>query len=90
MALNDKTLFKDTAYYYSRYRPPYPADLFKTLIKQFNLKQQDKVLDLGAGTGELAIPLSKHIASIIAVEPDKEMIREGRQQAKKAKVNNII
>lgn len=39
------------------------------------------MLDLGCGTGQLAIPLAARAASVIAVDPDGEMLAEGRKLA---------
>ncbi len=47
-------LFKDTAWYYSRYRPIYPASLIRYLIDKFSLDGNGRMLDLGCGTGQLA------------------------------------
>ena len=86
----DNTLFKNTAWYYARYRPPYPKALFELLVNKFNLDGTGQLLDLGAGTGELAVPLSASFEKVIAVEPDREMIEEGKKRAEQANVHNIV
>lgn len=86
----DPSLFKGTAWYYARYRMPYPKTVFDLLVEKFALDGTGRLLDLGAGTGEVAVPLSKYFEAVIAVEPDNEMINEGTQRAKKARITNII
>jgi SAM-dependent methyltransferase len=74
---HDRELFADTAYYYARYRPPYPAALFECLTSEFELDSQCSVLDLGCGTGQLALPLSLAAGAVWAMDPDADMIGEG-------------
>jgi len=85
----DPALFKGTAWYYARYRTPYPQAIFDLLASRFELDGTGKLLDLGAGTGEVTVPLSKYFDGVVAVEPDGEMISEGKQRAEKAGITNI-
>jgi predicted RNA methylase len=55
---HDPTLFQGTARYYVRYRTPYPAGFFTHLRQVFQLDGSGHALDLGCGTGQLALPLS--------------------------------
>ncbi len=86
---NNHILFKGTAYYYSRFRRGYPEAFFKHLVKSFNLDSNSRALDLGTGTGQIAISLSKIAKEVIAVDPDIEMLNEGKLQANKQGVRNI-
>lgn len=86
----DSTLFKGTAQYYARYRRPYPKAIFKLLVDKFALDGTGRLLDLGSGTGRLAMPLSQYFEEVVAVEPDPEMVHEGKQQAEKAGITNIM
>jgi SAM-dependent methyltransferase len=58
-------------------RPPYPEDLFDVLS---NLVDPDcrRVLDVGAGPGDLARPLAARMSRVDAVDPSAAMIEEGR------------
>ncbi len=82
-------VFEDTAKYYVRYQPQYPPKLFNDIIQKFKLNGRGRLLDLGCGTGELAIPLSKYFENVIALDPDDEMLMLGRNKAKKLNINNI-
>lgn len=85
----DPALFVGTAWYYARYRPPYPAAVFALLVRTFALDGRGWLLDLGAGTGEVAVPLASQFEQVVAVEPDAEMIAEGEARARSAGARNI-
>jgi ubiquinone/menaquinone biosynthesis C-methylase UbiE len=89
MTSYDPALFRGTAWYYARYRPPYPVAVFALLIRTFAIDGRGWLLDLGAGTGEVAVPLSTHFEQVVAVEPDVEMIGEGEARARSAGAGNI-
>jgi ubiquinone/menaquinone biosynthesis C-methylase UbiE len=85
----EKGLFKGTAWYYARYRPPYPADVFQLLANKFQLDGSGKLLDLGCGPGDLAIPLSSYFEKVVALDTDADMLSEGRQKALQSELSNI-
>ena len=87
--MEDRKLFKGAAQYYSRYRLGYPPAFFDHIAKMFSLDEKSRALDLGAGTGQLAIPLAKRVKEVIAVDPEKEMLEEGARQAEKQGASNI-
>jgi len=87
---NDNTLFKGAAWYYANFRRGYPESFYNHLIKVFKLDKSSRVLDLGTGTGQIAIPLSKIVKEVVAVDPDEEMLNEGNTFAKSKGVSNII
>jgi len=66
-----------------------PEIATKWNYNDFELNKKGTLLDLGCGTGELAIPLANHFTSVLALDPDDGMLQEGRKKAKKAKVDNI-
>lgn len=82
-------LFRSTAPYYARYRAGYPPQLFGHLTDRFGLDGAQTVLDLGCGTGQLALPLSSHVARVIAVDPEPSMLAEGARRAGERGAGNI-
>ena len=62
-------LFSGTAHYYARYRPGYPEHFFRHILSRFSLGATARVLDLGCGTGQLAIPLAPPVAEVIGIDP---------------------
>ena len=82
-------LFHGTAWYYARFRPAYPDALFDYLISKFELGDKSNLLDLGCGTGQMAIPLARHFRQVFAMDPDPDMLTEGRVSATEKDIENI-
>lgn len=57
-----------------RKRPPYPAELFNLILQRLPQPGRARVLELGAGTGEIAIPLSLEVQAVDAVEVSEAML----------------
>jgi ubiquinone/menaquinone biosynthesis C-methylase UbiE len=86
---NYKDTFKGTAWYYARFREGYPDEFFALLRNKFSLSENDRVLDLGCGTGQIAIPLAGSVGEVVAMDPEPEMIVEGKEQATASEISNI-
>ncbi len=89
MSSHYKDTFKGTAWYYARYREGYPEDFFELLKSKFRLSENDRILDLGSGTGQIAVPLAGLVKEVVAMDPEPEMIAEGKKQAVLRGVKNI-
>jgi SAM-dependent methyltransferase len=85
----DLTLFEGTAWYYARYRPAYPPWLFELIVERFGLDGSGRLLDLGCGTGEIAVPLSRHVQEVVALDVSTEMIEEARQRGEREGAANV-
>jgi len=70
--------FSGKAGYYARYRRGYPLAVFDAIIAGFDLTPASEILDLGCGTGNVAIPLAERGFSVHAVDPEPGMLAEGR------------
>jgi len=55
-----------------RHRPGYPDELTLRLLAL--VAERPRVVDLGAGTGHLALPLARAGARVVAVEPARAML----------------
>jgi ubiquinone/menaquinone biosynthesis C-methylase UbiE len=73
--------FAGAAAYYDRFRAPYASAAIDCVVEAYGLDASARVLDLGCGPGSLAIPLSRTVAEVVAVDPDAGMIAEGRRLA---------
>ena len=82
-------LFTGTAWHYARYRPGYPEAFLADLVARFRLDGTGRLLDVGCGTGQLTIPLAKHVSSAIGMDPVPEMLSEAATRAQAAHVTNV-
>jgi SAM-dependent methyltransferase len=72
---------------YARHRVGYPAKLFERLQDYEIGVHQQKVLDLGTGTGWLARAFARRGCEVTGVDVSEELIEEARQLDKEAKVS---
>jgi SAM-dependent methyltransferase len=82
-------LYRGTAPYYDRYRPPYPPALFDDLRQRVPVSDGGRLLDLACGTGQIAVPLAKHFSEVWAVDQEAESVAYGEARAKTRGINNI-
>jgi SAM-dependent methyltransferase len=67
--------FSDRVNYYIRSRPRYPADLLQFCISELGLKAEDKIADIGSGTGFLSEHFLRNGNDVFGVEPNEPMRR---------------
>ncbi len=67
--------FGSAAEQYDRYRPGYPAALIDELLAA----DPSNALDVGCGTGKVAVSLMRHGLSVLGVEPDARMAEVARR-----------
>jgi ubiquinone/menaquinone biosynthesis C-methylase UbiE len=70
------SLFTGAAWWYARYRPGYPPELIERLAAAAGLDGTGRLLDLGTGTGLLAVPLARYVEEVVAVDVEPEMLAE--------------
>lgn len=85
----DPSLFAGTAENYARYRLRYPQAVFDFIKERFRLDESSRVLDLGCGTGNASLPLASAVGEIVAMDPDADMIRVGRELAEAGGVRKV-
>ncbi len=83
----DESLFAGTAYYYARYRAPYPPELITHIVSHFELDGTGRLLDVGCGPGTLTLPLARYFESVLALDVNAEMIALGQ---KLSTADNVI
>jgi SAM-dependent methyltransferase len=59
------------------------------VIDRFRLDGSGRLLDLGCGTGEIAVPLATHVEEAVALDADAEMIEEARRRSERDHVTNV-
>lgn len=86
----DSTLFENTAEYYERYRSKYPTKIFNKIVDVFKPTKDDVLLDLGCGTGKIALPLAKYFKKVLLWDPDAEMLKIAKKKAKQQNIINVL
>lgn len=76
----DKTLFGGSARYYRAGRFPYPAELATAFQEELGLDGSGRLLDVGSGTGELALLLAPLYDEVVGLDADEDMIAEAREE----------
>ncbi len=75
---------------YLRYRPGYPRSFF-TLLRHVGIGlPAQRILDLGAGTGALAIPFAQHGARVTGVDLSEGQIQAAQEAAQRKKARIIF
>jgi SAM-dependent methyltransferase len=85
----DPIIYKGSARYYARGRPPYSRELVATLTEEVGLAGTGRFLDIGCGPGILTIELAPSFEEAIGLDPDADMLAEGARRASEAGVDNI-
>lgn len=74
--------------FYHRYRRGYPPAVLETLAAEFALVEDDVVLDLGCGTGQLTLPLAARVGTAVGMDPSPDMLARARQAALESGISN--
>jgi ubiquinone/menaquinone biosynthesis C-methylase UbiE len=78
----DKTLFSGTHKYYADYRPGIPDEAKNLIRDYFSLKRTDHMLDLGCGTGQVALAFFDSCEGYTGLDPDRELLLEAESATK--------
>jgi ubiquinone/menaquinone biosynthesis C-methylase UbiE len=78
--------FQSTVAFYQRYRLSYPDRLLARVAGLLGLKAGDPVLDLGTGTGMLAVGFAKLGMVVTAIDPEPDMLDAAQEGARAAGV----
>jgi trans-aconitate methyltransferase len=71
--------FDQVANLYNAVRPEYPEALIEDVVSYADLKQNDKILEVGCGTGLATKCFAKRSFPIVAMDPGPEMLRAARE-----------
>jgi len=85
----DPTLYKGSAPFYLRGRPPYSLALRETVAVECGLDGTGRLLDVGCGPGVLAVELAPLFQEAVGLDPDTDMLAEAARHAGRAQVTNI-
>jgi SAM-dependent methyltransferase len=79
----------EVADFYHRYRRGYPPAVIGALVDAFGLDADDVVVDLGCGTGQLAMPLAARVRAVVGMDPEPDMLARARRAAQEQAVANV-
>ncbi len=77
--MEQRFAFDEIANVYRAARPGYPEALIEDVVSHADLKQSDKILEVGCGTGQATKSFAKRGFTIVAMDPGPEMLRGARE-----------
>ncbi len=80
---------KHARHYWNTIQQPGGSYIHNTL-SGLSLNQNSRVLDIGAGPGTLAVPLSKSVSQVTAVEPSPGMMTVLEENISHERTSNIV
>lgn len=81
--------FRGAAWYYAEYRYRPSGEFLQMLAAHLGWSPRDRVLDLGAGPAHVSLGLAPLVGEVVAMDPEPEMIDEGRRRAAAAGLDNV-
>lgn len=87
--MTERNFQGDVADFYVTFRRGFPDHVVDHLMTDLQLTPDDKVLDLGCGTGQLAIPLAKRLRAVIGLDPEPDMLAHAMASAQNREVTNV-
>lgn len=66
--------FEKDSVNYNNARPGYPKELYEDIMKFSNILKEDRILEIGAGSGIATIELAKFSSNIVVLEPGEGLI----------------
>jgi SAM-dependent methyltransferase len=80
----------EVAELYARFRRGYPPGVVDVVAGYFGLTRGDVIVDLGCGTGQLALPISERVGAVIGVDPEPDMLAQARRVAEERDARNLL
>jgi SAM-dependent methyltransferase len=77
--MEQRFTFDEIASLYKAARPDYPEALIEDVVSYAGLKPNNKILEVGCGTGQATKSFAKRGFPILATDPGPEMLRGARE-----------
>ncbi|ELZ22522.1 type 11 methyltransferase [Halosimplex carlsbadense 2-9-1] len=81
--------FASAESHYGEHRPRYGDRPLDSLVDRFDLDKSSRALDLGCGTGQIAVPLAARVGRVLGVDPNEAMLDGAREAASRAGVESV-
>jgi ubiquinone/menaquinone biosynthesis C-methylase UbiE len=75
----------DIADYYATHRRGFAPRALEFVVARLGVGPADLVVDLGCGTGQLALPLSSRVRRVLAIDPEPDMLAHGYRHAQNSR-----
>ncbi len=85
----DPTIYDGAAVHYRYGRPAYSPGLEALLADELGLDGSGRLLDVGCGPGILTVRFAPLFEEAVGLDPDPQMIAEGRRAAEERGLANI-
>lgn len=85
----DPTIYDGAAVHYRYGRPDYSSGLEDLLVEELGLDGSGRLLDVGCGPGILTVRFAHLFEQAVGLDPDPEMLAEGRRTAAERGIANI-
>lgn len=79
-----------TAEHYRHFRRDVPGPTVDQLVVRLALGPDTTAVDVGAGTGQLAVPLARRVGTVLAIDPEPDMLALLRQRSDDEGVPNVL
>ncbi|AKS33870.1 hypothetical protein AFA91_20500 [Mycolicibacterium goodii] len=66
-----------------------PPAFVDDLVVHLSLDGTGRLLDLGCGTGQLTLPLARHVTEAVGIDPESGMLAEADRHARERGVTNV-
>src|SRR5262249_48903782 len=76
--------FHPAARHYLQGQPPYAQALIRRVAQLCGVAPTHRVLDLGCGTGQLALAFAPLAGQVLGIDPEPAMLRSARAEAARA------
>jgi SAM-dependent methyltransferase len=81
--------YAGVGWYYAEYRDRESPEFMALLAKHLGWMRDDRILDLGAGPGQLSLLVAPFAADVVAIEPEPDMLAEGKRRAHALGIDNV-
>jgi SAM-dependent methyltransferase len=81
--------YAGAGWYYAEYRDRVSAESIALLARRLGWATGDRVLDLGAGPGQLSLLIAPLVTEVVAIDPEPDMLAEGEKRALAAGIGNV-
>jgi len=81
--------YAGVGWYYAEYRQRVSTEFMILLAARLGWTRAERLLDLGAGPGQLALLAAPLVAEVVAIEPEPDMLSEAQRRARAQGANNV-